>query len=108
MSCLIADSRECSSTSSLEVSKSSISSNNCAVIHKSVAFFEELHGYPKICAVFGRTVRLFKNPSSFSKNCTDIRKSVRLFEYLSSSPKIRPVLQRSLKIAPLLFFVIKD
>jgi hypothetical protein len=27
-----------------------------------------------------------------------------LFEYLPSSPKIRPVLQRSLKIAPLLFF----
>jgi hypothetical protein len=42
------------------------SSNNCAVIHKSVQFFEELNGYPKTRAVLGRTVRLFKNQSSFS------------------------------------------
>jgi hypothetical protein len=102
-------------------------SKNRAVVGKSVQFFEGLRGCWKFCPVFRTTLQLFEIlssfsnnwavvrdsvrlfeqlwqlfeiPSSFSKNCTDIRKSVRLFEYLSSSPKIRPVLQRSLKIAP--------
>jgi len=77
--------------------------NNRAVIHKSVQFFEELHGYPKIRAVFGITVRLFKNPSSFSKNRAVVRNSVRLFEELCSCWKFCPVVRRTVQLLEIPF-----
>jgi hypothetical protein len=51
---------------------------HCAVIHKSVQFFEELHGYPKI-----RTV--------FWKNGTVVQKSIQFFEEPCGCSKFRPV-----------------
>ena len=75
-----------------------------AHIRKSVRIFGDLFRYSKIRPVLWKSFQIFEDPSGSPEILSDIRKSVWFSEDPVGYSNIHPVLQRSKRIAALLFF----